>query len=309
MSTPSGKNLSPAERCAIIERIIITHPAFTALQAELDRCHLYAQNISTSNPPCLAILGETGAGKTTLLDDWLTRQKYQRSETSSGSLQPYLYVSVPAKASIKGTAAAFLSTLGDPNSARGTQWNMVNRLYALIKSCQVRMIFVDEFQHLLNRDTQRVLNEVADFLKDLINQTRVPMILVGQPGEAEPILQTNPQLSRRVGSPRYLKSFPWERSEPCTLSEFCTLMESIDQELPLDPSGLGDPNVAFRFHYATDGYLGWIMQLVRYAAYRAIKTGCPTLTRPLLQQGYDACLAGTVVGLGKTNPFAHETFQ
>ena len=308
MSTPSWKNLSKTERCALIERIIITHPAFTALLAELDRCHLYAHHISTSNPPCLSILGATGAGKTTLIEEWLTRQKYRRSETISGSLRPYLYVSVPAKASIKGTAAAFLTTLGDPNPGRGTQWNMVTRLYALIKSCQVRMIFVDEFQHILNRDTQRVLNDVADFLKDLINQTNIPMILVGQPGEAEPILQTNPPLSRRIGSPRYLKPFPWERSEPCTISAFCTLMESIDQELPLDPSGLSEPDTAFRFHYATDGYLGWIMQVVRHAAYLAIETGCSTLTRPLCHLAYYACIAGTVLGQGKTNPFAQETF-
>ena len=36
----------------------------------------------------------------------------------------------------------------------------------LIQGCGVRLIFVDEFQHVLNKDTQHILFEVADLLKD-----------------------------------------------------------------------------------------------------------------------------------------------
>jgi hypothetical protein len=307
-SQPAWKNLTDAERYAIIEHILIMHKGFTDLLAELDYCNRYTQSGSTHNPPCLAILGETGAGKTTLVQEWLTRNNHTRSETSQGSLIPYLYVSVPAKASIKGTAAAFLTTLGDPNPGRGTQWNMVTRLHTLLKSCQVRMIFVDEFQHILDRDTQRVLNAVTDFLKDIINQSNIPMILIGQKGEAEPILQANPQLSRRVGSPRYMNPFQWDRSQPKTISEFRTLMETIDLELPLDPSGLGKEDMAYRFFYATNGYLGWIMHLIRHAGHLAIKERCSTLNRVLLQHAYDACIAGTIMGEKKMNPFSVKKF-
>ena len=302
------KTLSDAERYALLEQILITHPGFTDLLAELDYCNRYTQSHSTHNPPCLAILGETGAGKTTLVQEWLARHHNVRSETPEGSRIPYLYVSVPAKASIKGTAAAFLSTLGDPNPGRGTQWNMVTRLHTLLKSCQVRMIFVDEFQHILDRDTQRVLNAVTDFLKDIINQSSIPMILIGQKGEAEPILQANPQLSRRVGTPRYMHPFQWDRTHPKTITEFRTIMESIDLELPLDPSGLGKEDMAHRFFYATNGYLGWIMHLIRHATHLAISQHCPTLNRVLLHHAYDACIAGTVMGEKKINPFAVKTF-
>jgi hypothetical protein len=305
---PTWKTLTDAERYSIIEQILIMHKGFTDLLAELDYCNRYSQSSSTHNPPCLAILGETGAGKTTLVQEWLARNCQTRSQTPLGSHIPYLYVSVPAKASIKGTAAAFLATLGDPNPGRGTQWNMVTRLHALLKRCQVRMIFVDEFQHILDRETQRVLNAVTDFLKDIINQSTIPMILIGQKGEAEPILQTNPQLSRRVGTPRYMNPFQWDRARPKTITEFRTLMESIDLELPLDPSGLGKEDMAYRFYYATNGYLGWIMHLIRHAAHLAIKEQCSTLNRVLLQYAYDACIAGTVMGEKKMNPFSVKKF-
>jgi hypothetical protein len=307
-TTPPWGSLTDTERYSILEHILIMHKGFTSLLAELDYCNRYTSSNSIHNPPCLAILGETGAGKTTLVHEWLSRNNNTRSETPDGSRIPYLYVSVPAKASIKGTAAAFLTTLGDPNPGRGTQWNMVTRLHTLLKSCQVRMIFVDEFQHILDHDTQHVLNAVTDFLKDIINQTSIPMILIGQKGEAEPILRTNPQLSRRVGAPRYMQPFPWDRSQPKTISEFLTLMESIDLELPLDPSGLGKEEMAHRFHYATNGYLGWIMHLIRHAAHLAIVEHCSTLNRALLQHSYDACIAGTVMAENKINPFSLKHF-
>jgi flagellar biosynthesis GTPase FlhF len=99
-TSKTWKTLSNAERYAIIERILVTHRGFTELLAELDYCNLYTQSISTHNPPCLSILGATGAGKTTLIQEWLARNNNRRRETPEGSIIPYLYVSVPAKASI-----------------------------------------------------------------------------------------------------------------------------------------------------------------------------------------------------------------
>src|SRR5258708_7202398 len=121
--TPNDwRTLSEAERYAVVDHILITHQGFKDLLAAIDYCNLYAHTSSTHNPPCLAILGATGAGKTTLIREWLARQKVQRQETPERSIILYLYVSVPAKASIKGTASVFLSTLGDSNPGRGTQW-------------------------------------------------------------------------------------------------------------------------------------------------------------------------------------------
>jgi len=304
------RSLTTTQRLQMIEDLLIEHRLFRALTAEIDRCALYAHKIAVATPPCLVILGETGAGKTTLVETWLRKASLKRQETPEGSIIPYLYVSVPAGATIKGTASVFLRTMGDPNPSRGTQWNMVERLHLLISGCSVRMIFVDEFQHAVNKETQRVLHDVADFLKDIINQNKVPMVLIGRSGEAEPILRVNPQLDRRVGTPLYLKPFEWDRTQPqTTILEFRALMESIDRALPFDPSQLSDEEMAYRFYYATNGYLGWIMQLIRYAAYQAIHAESPVLHLPSLAAAYDACIAQTVMGRGKTNPFSPLRFR
>lgn len=301
----SWQSLTTIERLKQVERILVRHPRFNALMARIDFCNLYANELATMNPPCIVILGETGAGKTTLVKTWIADSGYKRYETPQGSIIPYLYVSVPAGATIKATASNFLETLGDPNPGRGTQWNMVSRVNRLIKECRVRMIFVDEFQHIFEKETQHFLYKVADFLKDIINHTGVPMILIGRLGEAEPVLRVNPMLERRVGTPLLLEPFEWDRARAkTTIAEFCELMKSIDHSLPFDLSGLGTEEMAFRFYYATNGYLGHVMELIRYAAKGAIDTGCATLNLPLLEAAYASRLAGTSIGGGKDNPFA-----
>jgi hypothetical protein len=105
-----------------------------------------------------------------------------------------------------------------------------------------------------------------------------------------------------------MQPFPWDRTHPKTITEFRTSMESIDLELPLDPSGLGKEDMAYRFHSATNGSLGWIMKLIRHAAHLAIVEHCSSLNRVLLQQSYDACITGTVMAENKMNPFSVRHF-
>jgi hypothetical protein len=300
--------MSKALRIDMVEHMLLHHKRFNFLYERIDYCARFGTEIETKNPPCLAILGDTGAGKTTLVDTWLANAPLHAMETPEGSIIPYLYVLVPSSPKKKGAAAAFLGALHDPNPSRGTEWDVILRVHRLIKRCKVKLIFVDEFQHLLDKDTQQVVHAIADFLKDIINQAHVPMILTGKLGEAEPILEANSQLDRRVGTPLVLGPFEWDRSRPETIKEFRTLMRDIDRALPLDLSDLQNEEIAFRFYYASDGYLGWIMEIIRGAAIRAIDTDCHCLNMPLLAAAYEARLAGTDVGDGKVNPFSTAKF-
>lgn len=97
----------------------------------------------------------------------------------------------------------------------------------------MRIIFVDEFQHIIGKETQHIIYKVADFLKDIINHTCIPMILIGRLGFSEPILMVNPQLEGRVGAPLYLEPFQWDRTKPETIAQFCQLLDIL---IVLSPS-------------------------------------------------------------------------
>lgn len=306
------RSMMKAQRIYLVEHLVLYHDRFNTLLERIDYCARFGGEIESKNPPCLAILGNTGAGKTTLLDVWLEKAPLRTIVTSEGTIIPYLYVAVLSSPKKKGAVAAFLRALHDPNPSRGTEWNMIMRVHNLIKRCKVQMIFVDEFQHLRDKDvgrSGRVVHAIADFLKDIVNQTHVPMILVGKLGEAEEILEANSQLARRVGTPLVLEPFEWDRGKPDIIKEFRTLMRDIDRALPLDPSHLENEEMAFRFFYASDGYLGWIMEIIREAAIRAIDKDCDCLNMPLLEAAYNARIAGTEIGQGKVNPFSPGKFS
>ena len=62
----------------------------------------------------------------------------------------------------------------------------------------MRLIILDEFQHFVDKDSWRVLKNVSDWLKNLIDETEVPIVLIGMPYAVE-ILDApgNEQLQRR----------------------------------------------------------------------------------------------------------------
>jgi hypothetical protein len=302
------RTMTKDQRIDMVEHLLIKHEHFKILLERIDYCARFGNAIESKSPPCLAILGNTGAGKTTLIDTWLANAPLHERETPEGTIIPYLYVPVLSSPKKKGAVAAFLRALHDPNPSRGTEWDMISRVHRLIKRCQVQIIFVDEFQHLIDKDTQKVVYAVADFLKDIITQTHRPMILTGVLGQAEEILEANEQLDRRIGTPLILPPFEWDRQKPETIKEFRTLMRDIDRGLPLDLSNLQDEEMAFRFYYASDGYLGWIMEIIREAAILAIDKGLSTLSTGLLADAYQNRLAGTDVGYGKVNPFSTSNF-
>ena len=303
------RDMSREHRYALVEGMVLTHARFAEAMRRMTYCAQFAGGFAPRNPPCLALLGETGAGKTTVVQTWLAQYGEKEREEGDRLIIPVLSVLIPSHARKKGAAAAFLSALHDPNPSRGTEWNMLVRLYRLIQECQVRLIVVDEFQHIIDRETQRVLHDVADFLKDIINQTHVPMILVGKLGEAEAILHSNPQLDRRVGSPYVLGPFEWDRSRASeTIKEFRTVLREIDRSLPLDWSGLQGEEMACRLFYACEGYMGWLMDLIRHSTLAAIDRGETMLTRALLAQVYEERLSQTLLGEGKWNPFRREEF-
>lgn len=104
-----------------------------------------------------------------------------------------------------------------------------------MKDCGVSLVFLDEFQHFIDRDSAKVLKTVSDWLKDLILDTKVPMVLIGLP-EAETVFQFNPQLSRRFANRHNLSPFEWSADAG---KEFRTFLHAVESQLPLlEPSDL-----------------------------------------------------------------------
>lgn len=235
------------KRLLMTEQIYISYPRLEELLGKVARCHQLSKY--AAEPECLFIKGPTGTGKTTLYRRY--EHKHPRVETDDGTVVPVLSATIPVPATVKSLVTKLLVNLGDPAAQRGTTDSRTLRLHTLMKNCGVELIILDEFQHFIDRDSQRVLQNVSDWLKNLLNETNVPMILIGMP-HADQVLEANPQLRRRFCARESLEPFGWEPI--ARRHDFRRFLKVLDSKLPFaESSHLADHAMALRFYYASDG--------------------------------------------------------
>lgn len=284
-----------AERIRLIEQIYISYPRLDAVMRTMEHCHQFSK--VSAEPTNMLVVGETGMGKTTAIKRY--GQKFPRRETRNGTMVIVLTASVPVPATVKSLVTHLLDKLGDPMADRGTVVNQTQRLQKLLKACGVELILLDEFQHFIERDSLKVLKNVADWLKVLLNETGIPIVLIGLPS-SDQVLEANPQLKRRFSLRASLEPFDWETPEQ--QRDLRKFLKVLDEKLPLlKRSHLADEETAYRFFCATGGVIAHLMQLTRRAAALAVARSMARLDLDVLAEAYDELLALTNTKMN--NPF------
>ena len=299
LSRPTGPPLSgEKDRLSFTDQAVIHHPRFQELQARITEClEATAEN---GEAECLCLIGETGVGKTTLVRSYAAA--FPRYEVEMGTRTPVLYLETPHPVTVKGMTSALLHALGDPRAFKGTQPEMNARLQGFIADCEVKLVILDDFHHLIDKQTNRILRDVSEWLKVLIKNTGVAYLVVGLEGEVERVLNTNRQLSRLFVR-EYLRPFRWQPDEAATIADFARLISYVSDSLGValakeEPL----PVMLFRIYLATDGVMSNIMNLLQKA--RRIQRRCDLEGRPVslqvLATAYQERLQAHV---GRDNPF------
>ena len=283
------------DRKKLIERIRITFPRFRRVLDKIAYCHAHSK--IAAEPECLLITGVQGAGKTTLCRTYARR--YPRTVTKEGTVIPVLSTSAPSITTKRSLPTRLLRDLGDGAAHRGTSVTQTLRIIKLVEDCGVELIILDEFQHFIDSDSDVVLVNISNWLKDLINETEKPVVLVGMP-HSEAVLSANPQLERRFSMRESLEPFGWDAS--AKQGEFRSFLKHLDRKLPLPKrSDLASYELAFRIYCATDGLIGYVMKLVRRAATLAVDEKLERVDMELLAESYDERLSSRLPR--RANPF------
>lgn len=282
-SRPNYTKMSKERRCELVESIFIKHPRFNSIVNKVEHAHSYSQ--IAAEPECVFVGGLPGAGKTTLVEYY--EQLFPRIYHDDKIEVPVLCGRVPNRATDKSLVTELLNKMGDPAAAKGSTYNQTTRLRNLAGACGVKLIILDEFQHFVDKDSWKILKTVSDWLKNLIDEAGVPIVVTGMP-YASQILDAmgNEQLQRRFSVRASLDPFGWSAVEE--KKEFRSFLKAVDDRLPLrECSFLSDPTTAFRFYCATNGRVGKVMKVIRRATELALAEGSERLTLDVLADAYD----------------------
>ena len=273
---------------------MIRYPRFKALHTDIREC----QELSrlTHEPQCMSLEGVTGAGKSTLVRDYVAL--FPRRDEADGTRIPIFYAETPSPVTVKGMAASMLAHLGDPAACHGALWTMNYRLIRLMLDCQVELVILDDFHHLIDKETNRVLEQVSDWLKVLIKETGIPFLVVGIDGKVERILEANAQLSRLFAVRQTLAPFRCDPTDAASVQEFARFVQYAEQAVAMTlPTTVPRLELVQRLHEATQGVVGNLMNLLRYAAWLTQQqatqpaSATPTMALTTLAAAYDKRLA------------------
>lgn len=292
-------NLSTSERIGLIKNIKIIHPALKAVTEDIMRCHR-SYHISGESEN-MFISGETGVGKTTLC--MMYAQKHPVCEKKEDVKVPVLYARTRTPATIKWLCSNLLDQLGDPCSDKGTTLSITKRLIKLTRACGVELILLDEFQHISSRATEIRLYKTADWLKVFMEDTNIPVVLIGLP-ESDEILKANSQLGRRFSHRFRLLPFKWKDDDK---KHFRNLIYTYDAQLPLpEQSDLAMGDMPARIFAASDGVIGYAIILLRFAAQYAVEENRPKIDLSILSKSFEKHIKPEKPT--KANPFIPERF-
>src|ERR1051326_1538106 len=176
-NSPYWSKKSREERILRIKEIYVLSPYLKDVLEAIQLCHHYSRH--SREPKCLLITGLPGVGKTSLAEYYM--KDYPRIDTGECVEVPVLYIKIEVPATPKNLVSALLAALGDPAAEKGNIGSQTRRLRGFLKDLRTELIILDEFQHFIDRDSLKVLKTISDWLKLLIDNTKIPVILMGMP--------------------------------------------------------------------------------------------------------------------------------
>jgi ABC-type dipeptide/oligopeptide/nickel transport system ATPase component len=260
---------------------IVRHPSITDAYQLVEQT--IADNKHIAENKHAVIIGESGCGKSSLMD--LYRDDHCTDDVTFrlGSRLdiPAIFSSVPSPVTPKSMSVELLKAIGDKTGLTQTSLQLTERLIFHINHSNVKVVFLDECQHLLSlgvnnkrQVTSTRLRESLDWIKSLTNKTEATFVLTGMPDLLD-IINADDQLARRFTNTYYLGPFECPDNDNSLLAAFADelLLHAIDIELSVFDSSYfkdvvyfqDEPDEALRLYAATKGNPSNIKNLVTNA--------------------------------------------
>lgn len=262
---------------------------------------LHDRGIAAGTAEGLLIIGQSGGGKTAIADFYVSQ--FPRVQSETGLSIPVLRVDTPESPSVKTFAQQILLALGDPAADRGTAETKTQRLIVFLEKCKVQLLIVDEFQHFFDGHRASEAKRITDWLKNLLNRVKIPVVLFGLPRSIM-VLRLNPQLRRRFAAPHYLRPFSIVGGD---FNELRSVLRTFHDRIKVPCIPLHDPDVARRFFYASNGLIDYVVKILDEAVSTSGLNEGERLDLPHFARAFKSVVWGDVPP--RLNPFSSDAIH
>jgi Cdc6-like AAA superfamily ATPase len=264
---------------AKVKNIVFQHPAYQKASEEIEK--VYKLKLVGDVARNILCLGSPGTGKSTLKNQ--LQMKYPVTIVNDRTIQHLVCVETPSKPTIKNMAETILIELNDPLFYRGSAMQKTQRIRILVKEKEVKMIIIDELQHFIDHSGNRTAAEVSDWLKTLMEDTKISFVLMGLPRSVQ-LLTINSQLKRRFSQRVKLPPFTIEKVSDMKI--FGSVVKQLDKLFTLPVSISITAERTKRFYYATYGVIDYVVKLMTCAYELAITKKCDHLSDDILRLAF-----------------------
>lgn len=280
----------------------LAHPASSDIMEIIN--DLLMKSGKKSNIKSMAFWGNPGVGKSAIAESVLKNNPPYDLTTDFGiqRVTPVLYCSFPSSISTKNVVKQLLNALGQRIKSGKSEFELLIDLVDALKSCGVKMIILDETNHLIDRAKASAQQDVINFMKSLIDDTQLPIVLIGS-ADVGIFTESDAQLKRRIKHRRELKEFGYPTNEDSYLYQLLTpLFEVMQSDCGVSlAKNTNRLILSQRIYIATGGNLDAIRELLSDAIENAWREN----SKVLLVEHFDSALrfAPPATALKGVNPF------
>jgi Bacterial TniB protein len=187
----------------LIKDIYVETPTAKRVITELEMLRLYGRQNDWSE--CLLLAGPSRVGKTAVVRHY--SQRFPERMEGRQLIRPVLLVRLNADTRLHSLISATPRAMGDPRSDHGTPGARTDHALRIMNLQQIEVLIYDEFQHLIDFDTDKIAYKAWDTVKSILNAGK-SRVMSGVT-HAERVLHTNSQLIGRTRTSVYIDLTDW----------------------------------------------------------------------------------------------------
>jgi ABC-type branched-subunit amino acid transport system ATPase component len=220
-----------------LSECVVWHPGFARAYEVAQKSMSATKNRRAASS--MMLLGDPGVGKSTLcerIEHEFGVASALDTEQNQILIKPCLRVEVPPEATIKSLAIELLTHLGLEDTERLQHFSSTSLTRMIIQRLivtQTQLIILDEFHRIIDQGQTPTKKKVCRWVNQLLNQTKLPILLAGLP-EIETLINTVTEFSDRYPYRTHLRYFDF--ANKAATAQFHKVIEWIEHKV-IEPAG------------------------------------------------------------------------